>query len=242
MNFDRLKKMVGQRVRLVPPAVSYTWSTVGEPRDIEWTIRAVLERPFRAVELEHVPSGLVFPLGIDNMQDFRTSGHFMLKCRVIIQHDRVTCEPLPDSRAAHPELVRQPSMSATIDLSYKARMLTPIRHAYRLPVCVTNTGDEILSDWSVEVRFPRRMLEPGLSYPIVRSDARSVTMRRTEAEHSGPLYPGERKETLGIDYYVDDALYDERATLFSEEVVATFYVGTRKVAHATRLVSDLQKF
>jgi hypothetical protein len=131
---------------------------------------------------------------------------------------------------------------ATIDLRFEDRDITQDRHAYRLPVYVTNTGEDVLAGWSVEVRFPRRLLEPRLSYPIVRSDTRSVTMRRTEAEHSGPFYPGECKETVGIDYYMDHDLYDDRKQLFAEEVVATFYVGTKKVAQATRLVRDLQKF
>ena len=242
MNFDRLKKMVGARVRLRPAAVSYTLSTDGEPVDVEWKVEAIHERPFRAVELHDPVSGLFFRLGIDNMQDFRTSGHFMLKCQVVIRGNEVKCEPLPDSRASNAGSTSQSFLSATIDLNYKVRDLSQDRHAYRLPVYVRNTGDEVLTDWSVEVRFPRRLLEPGLSYPVVRNDSQSVTMRRIEADHSGPVYPGECKETLGIDYYMDHQLYDEREQLFTQEVVAIFYVGTKKVAQASRLVRDLQEF
>lgn len=71
----------------------------------------------------------------------------------------------------------QPPISATIDLNYTARNRNAVRHAYRLPVYVTKTGDEILSDWSVEVRFPRRLLEPGDNLRSRRFTARRRARR-----------------------------------------------------------------
>jgi hypothetical protein len=131
-----------------------------------------------------------------------------------------------------------------LDLSYRDLRIESARHQYRLPVWIKNTGEEILSGWSLEVEFPPALLEPNYSYPIVRADQDrgTVLMRRTEEEHSGPLYPGDKKEGIGIDYYMDDALYERRKVLFEQEVTARFYVGTRCIARKTTKVRDLQKF
>ena len=131
-----------------------------------------------------------------------------------------------------------------IDLAFSERSRSQDRHEYRLPVWVTNTGDEILTDWTVEIRFPRALLEPRNTYPEVRTEegGRYVVMRRKEVDHSGPLYPRDRKETLGIDYYMDHQLYDRRKDLFKQQAQVWFYVGTKLVATASRTVEQLQHF
>lgn len=118
------------------------------------------------------------------------------------------------------------------------------QHDYRLNVGVTNSGDTVVVDWAVEVRFPSALLNPHRSYPIVGNrlpDGR-VVMRRTEANHSGPIFPGETKELLGIDYVMTHDLYDRARELFPQRVEAFFYTAGKLVATATRLVKDLQVF
>jgi hypothetical protein len=84
---------------------------------------------------------------------------------------------------------------------------------------VLNSGDDVISDWAIEVVFPQAMLEPNNNYPIVRSeDDGMVVMRQTEAAHSGPLFPGDEKELIGIDYFMDDKLYHRRGGLFNRDV------------------------
>ena len=123
------------------------------------------------------------------------------------------------------------------------RKIESARHAYRLPVRVRNSGAEVLAGWAVEVVFPRDMLEPNNSYPIVRSDDEGmVVMRQTEAGHSGPLFPGDEKELLGIDYFMDDQLYHRRGELFEREVVVSFFVGNRCVARTAKKIRELQNF
>jgi hypothetical protein len=132
----------------------------------------------------------------------------------------------------------------TIDLSFQERYVRSDRHGYRLPVFVTNNSDDILADWSVELRFPRRLLEPNNAFPIVGDEAngRVVIMRRLERDHSGPFYPHDKKETLGIDYFMDDQLFEDRKRLFAEEVRASFFVGSKRVAQAVAAVRDLQHY
>lgn len=130
-----------------------------------------------------------------------------------------------------------------VSLKYSVRERTSVRHGYRLPVRVTNTGMDEIRNWSVEVAFPRAMLEPALSFPNLRAlENDMVAIRQTEAGYSGPFAPGETKETIGIDYYMDDRLYQQRATLFPREVTAAFFVDGKRIARAVSTVEQLQDF
>lgn len=138
-----------------------------------------------------------------------------------------------------------PDVLPPVEITLKRidRRIQSARHEYSMPVTVRNTGEEVLSGWSIEVMFPQVLLESNKSYPIVReAEDGMVVMRQTEAGHSGPLFPGDEKELIGIDYYMDDRLYDRRASLFDQEVTVTFYVGTRRVARLTKQVRELQNF
>lgn len=99
MNFEMIKKSIGTTVRLRPVPITRTRVQAGEEFDADWKIQAVHERPFRAVQLYCADSMHVVRLGIDNVQDFRTSGHLMLKCQMIIKGNEAKCEPLPDTRS-----------------------------------------------------------------------------------------------------------------------------------------------
>jgi Predicted nucleotide-binding protein containing TIR-like domain len=129
-----------------------------------------------------------------------------------------------------------------IKLKRVDRKIESARHAYRLPVRVRNSGEEIVRDWAVEVVFPQAMLEPNQTYPIVHSHNGMVVMRRTEAEHSGPLFPGDEKELIGIDYFMDGVLYSRRDEVFQLDVVVSFFIGDRRVARVTKKVEELQIF
>jgi hypothetical protein len=67
-------------------------------------------------------------------------------------------------------------------------------------------------------------------------------MRQSEANHSGPIYPREKKELLGIDYVMTHELFDKRAALFPLLVEASLFAEGKLVASAARRVKDLQFF
>lgn len=130
-----------------------------------------------------------------------------------------------------------------LDLEFSKERIERDRHDYRLQVSVTNRGDTLLRDWAVEVRFPSALLNPNRNYPIVGNlrDGR-VVVRQVEANHSGPIYPREKKELLGIDYIMTHELFDRSAELFPQMVEAFFFVEGKLVASATRQVKDVQVF
>lgn len=129
-------------------------------------------------------------------------------------------------------------------LRYTKERIESARHDYRLHVEVLNTGTAVLSDWALELRFPRDLLDPHKSYPIVQvptQDGR-VLIRRLQREHSGPIFPGEPFEVIGIDYIMTHELYDRRGKLFPMKVEASLYAANHLVATTANTVKELQFF
>jgi hypothetical protein len=131
-----------------------------------------------------------------------------------------------------------------IDLQFSKQRIESDRHDYRLHVSVVNQGTTILKDWAADLRFPSELLNPQRQYPVVGapSDDGRVTMRILAANHSGPIFPGEKKEVLAVDYLMTHDLYDRRRFLFPQKVEALFYSEGRLLAAAARTIEDLQWF
>jgi hypothetical protein len=96
----------------------------------------------------------------------------------------------------------------------------------------------------VELRFPSAVLNPQRQYPTVGKETpdNRVVMRLTEANHSGPIYPGDTKELLAVDYLMTHDLYDRRGRLFPLLAEAFFYADGRTLASTSRKFKDLQWF
>lgn len=129
-------------------------------------------------------------------------------------------------------------------LRWTKERIESARHDYRLHVEVLNRGTSILNNWALDLRFPRELLDPHKSYPIVRqpTDDTRVLIRRLEHEHSGAIFPGEPFEVIGIDYIMTHELYDRRGKLFPLRVEASLYANGHLVATAAQTVRDLQSF
>ena len=131
-----------------------------------------------------------------------------------------------------------------LELGYRNRRITSARHEYRLSVTATNTGSDVIEGWAVEIRLPRDVLEPTLNYPNIEASSSrdEVVMRWTELEHSGPIYPDDTREVVGLDYFMDHDLHRRSLHLFPQLVRATFFIGGSRVAFVEKLFRELQIF
>ena len=131
-----------------------------------------------------------------------------------------------------------------LKLGYRNRRITSARHEYRLSVTATNTGSDVIEGWAVEIRLPRDVLEPTLDYPIIEASSSQdeVVMRWTELEHTGPIYPNDTREVVGLDYFMDHDLHRRSLHLFPQPVRATFFIGGSRVAFVEKLFRELQIF
>jgi hypothetical protein len=133
----------------------------------------------------------------------------------------------------------------TIEVGYERLHIEGTRHDYRLTVNFSNRGNEIITGWAAEVRLPKAVLDPAKHYPLVpNADARDPTaiLRMTEREHSGPLYPGDSKRVLNVDYLMNRELYDRRVELFPMQVTAAAFVEQKVVSRTSAYFRDLQCF
>lgn len=118
------------------------------------------------------------------------------------------------------------------------------RHHYRLRLVVTNTGTERLTDYWVELQFPKAVLlgDPTVSGVGKYQETPTHVFLRADRQVLGvDLYPGDPVETIPVEYYMDQALYDDGSVL-GQRVVAGFGspgMATRRIEKPFR---DLQEF
>jgi hypothetical protein len=142
--------------------------------------------------------------------------------------------PLPDDIAP----------PVTMTLGFRTNKAETDLHLYRLIAIVHNGSAALISNWSVEIRIPHILLVPNGGYPIVQqpSEDRRAVMRYTDKQHSGAIYPGDKREVVGIDYRMTHALYEQRARLYDELVEVSFFVDGVRRAREMRKVGDLVNF
>ncbi len=118
------------------------------------------------------------------------------------------------------------------------------RHDYRLQVTLENLGTAPISEWHVDVSFPTRLLETG-AFLLARIPARSdekLTLFRGTSKNATPIFPGDDRLLLTIDYHMDDNLFSNLRGLLDEKVTAAAYVHGESPSKTECLVRDLQMF
>jgi hypothetical protein len=58
----------------------------------------------------------------------------------------------------------------------------------------------------------------------------------------GPLYPGDEKEVLGIDYIMNDELFMRRDELYSIPITARAFVEGKLVSQERNTVKSVQNY
>lgn len=134
---------------------------------------------------------------------------------------------------------------AELSIEYQKVKIRSERHDYQLQVRLKNAGTRPITEWHVDVSMPTRLLESGTIFAArvpERSNWQQTLFRGTQKTRGGAIYPGDTRLVLTIDYYVDDALYEDLRGLFDECVTAIAYVHGEIATTAERFVRDIQIF
>jgi hypothetical protein len=93
MNVEQLKKNVGSHVKIRPRAVSKMPGNdrTLPQRDDDWMITRVENN---RVSLQNSTTDHVVDLGNDEVKEYRSSGHLLLRCKITLSGDRVHREPI----------------------------------------------------------------------------------------------------------------------------------------------------
>ena len=115
-------------------------------------------------------------------------------------------------------------------------------HQYSCYLAIANTGLEALADYWVELQFPKLVLAEGRIYGVVRERETNthILIRHTAAELR-TLYPGDRLETITIEYHMDQNIYDD-ATVLKEVVTASFGAPGMPSVRVEKPFRELQEF
>jgi len=141
----------------------------------------------------------------------------------------------------------RPVVAFPVELSmeYQKVKILSERHDYRLQVRLKNTGTKPITEWHVDVNMPTRLLEPGVIYAIrvpERSNENQSLFRATQDTHGGPIYPGDSKLVMAVDYHVDVAISRDLRGLFDQKVSTIAYIHGEVAATTERVVRELQNF
>jgi hypothetical protein len=133
----------------------------------------------------------------------------------------------------------------TLSLDYVKKAIRSERHDYELRVSLANIGVKPISEWHVDVSMPTRLLEPQILFALRvpgRSDEEHTLFRATQDTHPDPIYPGDVKLAMTIDYRVDNKMFCDLRGLFDEKVTAIAYIHGGLAATTERVVRELQNF
>jgi hypothetical protein len=132
----------------------------------------------------------------------------------------------------------------SVALTHRERVIQSRYHEYRLYVNVSNNTQDIIRNWGIELRMPRPILKPDNKHSVLElsSDEKFAVMRRGQEFGSGPIYPGEDRSVLIVDYVMNDDLWENRAAFFDLEIVAKVFVNDKFVSEARRRMRDMQVY
>jgi hypothetical protein len=115
-------------------------------------------------------------------------------------------------------------------------------HRYRLRLVATNTGTERLTEYWVELQFPKAVLagDPTISAIKFRDTPTHVFLRATREILGVDLYPDDPVEMMPVDYYMDHDLFD--GSVLGLPVAATFGAPGMSPRSIEKPLRELQEF
>lgn len=138
-----------------------------------------------------------------------------------------------------------PEFPAKLVFNRKDLRIVSERHDYSLEVFLENTGARAIGDWHVDVTLPTRLLEPGTVFALrvpERSNAQTTLFRSTADKFKSPLYPGDSRLVLSVEYFIDSRLFWDQQELFDESITAVAYVDGEQGPTTSVPVRTMQNF
>ena len=120
------------------------------------------------------------------------------------------------------------AVGASIQLVRKDLLITSELHRYQLNVCATNNASRPITEYHVDLAFPRAVLEAPETHPcfVQERSTNAISFFRFAAPNSNQaIYPGDTVTLLTLEYRMDSPLFWQRSTLFDSRAKAWLYCG-----------------
>jgi hypothetical protein len=137
-----------------------------------------------------------------------------------------------------------PSQGVEIRIDFKPHRITQKLHEYQLYVNLLNQGSNVVENYHLDLSFPAKFLDTGMSFANEVAGRRTQTERvfRATSQNLGSLFPGDPIRVLTLDYFVDDRLFWQANGDFREKVKATLYIPGEQTREVAIGIQKLQKF
>lgn len=128
-----------------------------------------------------------------------------------------------------------------INLEYPLIAAFDGREEYRLRINLVNAGSKTISNYRLDIEFPKAFLNPFTIYaPEIseRSNEKCKFFRVTQEHHRNePIYPDDNRIVFIIDYFIDTSIFKTDA--LNQHLRINVYVDDKEVSIVDKLMSDL---
>ena len=128
-------------------------------------------------------------------------------------------------------------------LKYETKKRASERHDYNFVVHLKNNSHAKITDYHVDLNFPRGAL-PDNTYMHEQKDRSSSThlfLRAPIQSQMTPIYPGDSTPILRLNYHVDDAVFRNKA-IMNSIVTATLYSQDRQLDNVEMPFNEIQEY
>jgi hypothetical protein len=138
-----------------------------------------------------------------------------------------------------------PAHRVDLSIDFKKLRISSERHDYELGVRLTNIDTKPITEWHVDLQVPVRLLDSQTTHAAMVRDRNTPTtayFRATNQTHGGPIYPGDTRLAMTVDYRIDGQIFRDLRGLFDERVSAVAYVHGEIAASTEKVVREIQMF
>ncbi len=139
----------------------------------------------------------------------------------------------------------EPTNAEPLTLVYriKDKHITHERHDYDFVLKVENNSEKNISDYHVDIEFPRKVLvDKKFKHEIQgrKTDAH-IFLRAPAKDEKKTIYPGDREPLLRLAFYVDSEIFHDKLIMGSQ-VTATLYSEDKLLSKIDIPFNKINKF
>lgn len=136
-----------------------------------------------------------------------------------------------------------PNASLELVLKIEKKKITAGRHDYDWVVEVKNTGEAKVKEYHVDIEFPKAVLSNAKFVHEIegRSSRTHLFLRSPIPSQMEPIYPGDSKPILRLNYHVDDRIYYNHE-IMNSSVKASLYDSEGLIVDKSLIFREIQDF
>jgi len=145
------------------------------------------------------------------------------------------------AQTLQPITTKSEETKVKLDLEHSLSRGFDEREEYKLRLNLINTGNKTISNYRLDIEFPKAFLNQSTIYAAEvseRSNERYNFFRVTGEHHrNAPIYPDDSRIVFSADYFIDASV--SKAAALNEHLIIRVYVDDKEVRIIDKPMSDL---